>query len=74
MFRFYDLCIFLAAFLSFVFSVYLWFTGNKQEGIYVGIWVPSIIGIGLYGKLLRIVHFVLYRRLDNQPNDDDDHE
>ena len=31
------------AFLSFLYSVTLWFTGNKLEGIYVGIWVPSIL-------------------------------
>jgi len=31
------------AFLSFVYSVTLWFSGNKLEGIFVGIWVPSIL-------------------------------
>lgn len=31
------------AFLSFVYSVSLWFTGNKLEGIFVGIWVQSIL-------------------------------
>ncbi len=35
----------LLAFISFVFSVSLWFLGFKQEGIFVGIWVPSIIGL-----------------------------
>ena len=33
----------LLAFLSFLYSVSLWFTGNKLEGIFVGIWVPSIL-------------------------------
>ena len=33
----------VAAFLSFVFSVYLWFTGQRDEGLFVGIWVPSIL-------------------------------
>lgn len=32
-----------AAFLSFLFSVYLWFIGQREEGIFVGIWVPSIL-------------------------------
>ena len=63
MLRTYDKLIFIAAFLSFCFSVYLWFSGEREAGMYVGIWVPSVIGIGLYGKLLRIVHFVLYKRL-----------
>ena len=31
------------AFISFLYSVTLWFTGNQLEGIFVGIWVPSIL-------------------------------
>lgn len=37
---------FLAAGMSFLFSVYLYFTGDKQNGIFVGIWVPSILSAG----------------------------
>ena len=33
----------ISAFLSFLYSVTLWFTGNQLEGIFVGIWVPSIL-------------------------------
>lgn len=33
----------LSAFLSFLLSVYLWFTGDREAGIFVGIWVPSIL-------------------------------
>ena len=33
----------LLAFVSFLFSVTLWFSGNQLEGIFVGIWVPSIL-------------------------------
>jgi hypothetical protein len=36
----------IAAGASFLFSVYLWFSGNKQEGVFVGIWVPSILSFG----------------------------
>ena len=36
----------LAAFASFLFSVALWFSGNELEGIFVGIWVPSILSFG----------------------------
>ena len=35
-----------AAFLSFVASVALYFTGNETEGIFVGLWVPSILALG----------------------------
>ena len=36
----------VAAGASFLFSVSLWFTGSKEEGLYVGIWVPSILSFG----------------------------
>ncbi len=36
----------VAAGASFLFSVSLWFTGSKQEGLYVGLWVPSILSFG----------------------------
>jgi hypothetical protein len=26
--------------------VSLWFTGNELQGIYVGLWVPSILALG----------------------------
>lgn len=38
---------FLAAgFLSFLLSVYLYFLVDQQQGIYVGLWVPSIWSLG----------------------------
>ncbi|QEG37588.1 hypothetical protein Pr1d_49340 [Bythopirellula goksoeyrii] len=36
----------VAAAASFLFSVYLWFTGSREEGLFVGIWVPSILSFG----------------------------
>ncbi len=33
----------ILSFLSFLYSVGLWFSGNQLEGIFVGIWVPSIL-------------------------------
>ena len=38
--------ILVAAFASFVLSVSLWFTGSHEEGIFVGLWVPSILWFG----------------------------
>ncbi|MGK0238554.1 MAG: hypothetical protein ACI92G_002020 [Candidatus Pelagisphaera sp.] len=37
---------FAAAGLSLLLSVSLWFTGSKEQGMYVGIWVPSICSAG----------------------------
>jgi hypothetical protein len=36
----------VAAFLSFLLSVGLFFTGDRERGIFVGIWVPSILSAG----------------------------
>ncbi len=40
--------ILVAAALSFVLSVYLWFAGSHEQGIFVGIWVPSIFSFGAF--------------------------
>ncbi len=36
----------LAAAVSFVLSVALWFGGHELQGIFVGLWVPSILSLG----------------------------
>jgi len=36
----------LAAGISFLLSVYLWFTGDRVEGLYTALWVPSILSLG----------------------------
>ncbi len=38
--------ILVAAGISFLLSVYLWFSGSTEQGIFVGIWVPSILSFG----------------------------
>ena len=38
--------ILVAAFVSFLFSVFLWFFADKDTGVFVGIWVPSILALG----------------------------
>jgi hypothetical protein len=40
------LLIFAAAGLSFLASVALFFTGSREQGIFVGLWVPSILSAG----------------------------
>jgi hypothetical protein len=41
-----QLLILLAAAVSFVLSVTLWFGGHQLQGIFVGLWVPSILSLG----------------------------
>lgn len=36
----------VAAAASFLLSIGLWFTGNRDEGLFVGLWVPSILAAG----------------------------
>ena len=46
-----DYLIGTAALMSFLLSVYLWFTGQKEEGMFVGVWVPSILAFGTYWRV-----------------------
>ncbi len=47
-----DKLLFVAAFLSLIFSEIVYFQGQKMEAIFVGLWVPSILGFGIYLKLI----------------------
>jgi len=46
------LTILVAAFLSFLLSVTLWFTGSHEQGLFVGLWVPSILSFGCVALLM----------------------
>ena len=37
----------ILSFLSFLYSVSLWFSGYKLEGVFVGIWIPSILAFAI---------------------------
>ena len=37
---------FAAAGISFVLSIALWFSGDRERGLFVGLWVPSILSAG----------------------------
>ena len=43
----------LSAFLAFVLSVVLWFTDSRQEALFTGLWVPSILALGAFYAALR---------------------
>ena len=36
----------LAGGLSLVLSVSLWFTGSREEALFVGLWVPAVHSLG----------------------------
>ena len=37
----------ILAFLSFIYSIFLWFSGNELEGIYVGLWPVTILAFSV---------------------------
>tara|TARA_B100000927_G_C16097571_1_gene321799 strand:- start:202 stop:378 length:177 start_codon:yes stop_codon:yes gene_type:complete len=50
-----DIFILLAVAISFALSGFLWFTGNRDEGVFTALWVPSILCFGIYFKLMGII-------------------
>jgi hypothetical protein len=49
-FKIYDIIILVAALSSLFYSEVSWFVGDQERAIFVGLWVPSIIGAGIYIK------------------------
>ena len=64
MIRLFDYLVFTATLLAFMFSGYLFFMVDPLTGLFVGLWSVLILGFGIHIKLLRIVHFVLYKNLN----------
>ena len=51
MFKQSDIFILLAVAVSFAVSGFLWFNGQRSEGLFTAVWVPSILAFGIYFKL-----------------------
>lgn len=47
-----DKLLFVSALLSLIFSEALYFQGEKEDGTFMGLWVPSILAFGIYLKLI----------------------
>tara|TARA_B110000971_G_C19831238_1_gene418106 strand:+ start:130 stop:315 length:186 start_codon:yes stop_codon:yes gene_type:complete len=47
-----DILLFISAMISLIFSEILYFQGNKEDGTFIGLWVPSILAFGIYLKLI----------------------
>ncbi len=70
MIRIYDIIVITAALTAMLFSLYLFLQVDKVNGLFMGVWVSVILCFGIYGKLLRIVHFVLYKNLEEKNGED----
>ncbi len=42
--------IIILAFISLIVSIYIWMNGNKDTGLFVGLWVPSLFALATYLK------------------------
>jgi hypothetical protein len=48
-----DIIMLLLAIMSLIFSETMWFSGEREGAIFMGLWVPSILGFAIYLKLLK---------------------
>lgn len=39
-----------AAGISFLLAIYMWFVGDKDAGLFIGLWVPSLLSLATYFK------------------------
>jgi hypothetical protein len=49
-----DFIMLFLALTSLVFSEIMWFRGENEGALFIGLWVPSILGFAIYLKLLKI--------------------
>lgn len=47
-----DIIMLVATLVSLAYSEVLFFQGERETGIFVGLWVPSILGFAIYLKLI----------------------
>ena len=48
-----DVIMLSLAFLCLIYSELMWFRGEREGALFIGLWVPSILGFAIYLKLLR---------------------
>lgn len=54
----------IATFASFVASVALWFLVNRDYGLFVGIWVPSILSLWVGVRVAILTTIISKKRND----------
>ncbi len=64
---------FVAAGLSIALSIYMFVFGTSSNhesvGIFIGLWAPTIIGIGIYNELISIYEELRNQRREQEEND-----
>ena len=46
-----DVFILTAVAVAFAISGLLWFSGQREEGLFTAMWIPSILSFGIYFKV-----------------------
>ncbi|MDQ6912413.1 MAG: hypothetical protein M3119_04260 [Verrucomicrobiota bacterium] len=54
----------IATFASFIASVALWFLVNRDYGVFVGLWVPSILALWVGVRVVLLAGIISPRRKD----------
>ena len=70
MFRLFDVLVLLTSLLTFGLSIYVYITNGLDHALYIGVFGLFILAFSIYIKLLRIVHFVLYKTFAKNENSD----
>jgi hypothetical protein len=52
-FNIIDILLLISALSSLIFSEILFFSGEKENAIFIGLWVPSILAFGIYLRLIK---------------------
>lgn len=69
---------FAAAGLSIVLSIYMFVFGTSPNheavGVFIGLWAPTIIGIGIYNELINIYEELLLQRREREKEREREYE
>ena len=73
MFRLFDILVLFASLSTFALSIYIFIYNGLELSLYIGVFGIFILCFGIYLKLIRIVHFVLYKNLTDSKKQGYDH-
>ena len=49
-----DIVLLVAALACIVMSELLWFKGEHQSALFVGLWAPTVLGLAVFLKLIKL--------------------
>lgn len=47
-----DILLLISALLTLIYSELSWFKGERESALFVGLWVPSILGFAIFLRLV----------------------